>query len=150
MNSHYKTGVVAHASCSAVARTICVGGMTKHELLAQLQDAKIQLNESARVLFAHDKFTTSPAVSHVETVELSVADLGYSEGASIGQIHERAAARGLLLCPLEVAPHLRLQYLEQPEGHIGYPPSQHRAPPGSLTVASRELTSDDDTPKGFY
>ena len=153
MNSQDKTGVSIYPSCLAVvwgARTIRVGGMSKHELLARLQDAKIQLNESARVLFAHDKFTTSPAVSTIEAIELSVADLGCADGASIGQIHDRAAACGLSLCPLELAPHLRLQYLDQPEGYIGHPPSQHRAPPGSLTVASHELTSDEDTPKGFY
>lgn len=150
MNSHCKPGVGDYAICSAVAKTIRVGGVTKDDLLAQLHDAKVQLNESARVLFAQDKFTTSPAVSHTEIVELSVADLGCPEGASIRQIHGRAAECGLLLCPLELAPHLRLQYMDQHEGCIGHPPSKHRAPPGSLTVASRELASDDATPKGFY
>jgi hypothetical protein len=43
-----------------------------------------------------------------------------------------------------------LQYLDQPEGSIGHPPSQHRAPPGSLTVASREFDVDENVPKGFY
>lgn len=150
MKDHHQRGVGAYPSCSPAARTICVGGMTKHELLARLRDAKVQLNESARVLFAHDGFTTSSAVSRVEIAELSVADLGYAGGASIGQIYDRAAACGLSPCPLEAAPHLRLQYPDQPEGHIGHPPSQHRAPPGSLTVASHELPGDDDTPKGFY
>ena len=150
MNPQYEIGVGAYPNRSVVARTICVGGMTKHELLVQLQDANVQLNESARVLFAHDEFSTSPAVSQIEIVELCVGDLGYREGASIGQIHDRAAACGLLLCPLELAPHLRLQYVDQPEGYIGFPPSQHQAPHGSLTVASRELTSDHDAPKGFY
>jgi hypothetical protein len=125
--------------------------MSKHELLAQLENASVQFNESARILFAHEKFITSSAVSNVEIVELSVADLGFPpEGATIGSIHERAAACGLSLCPLELGPHLRLQYLDQPEGSIGHPPTQHCAPPGSLTVASRELTSDEDIPKGFY
>jgi len=150
MNSQCKSSVGDYPICSAGAKTIRVGGITKRDLLAQLQEAKIQLNESARVLFRHDKFTTSPAVSHIETVELSVADIGYPEGACIGQIHDRAAECGLLLCPLELAAHLRLQYMDQPEGSIGHPPSKYRAPPGSLTVASRELTSDYETPKGFY
>ena len=150
MKSQCKPGIDAYSISSAVAKTIRMGGMTKHELLVRLQDAKIQLNESARVLFAHDKFTTSPLVSYIETVELSVADLGYLEGTSIGQIHNRAAECGLLLCPLELAPHLRLQYMDQPEGYIGHPPSKHRAPPASLTVTCRRFTSDDDTPKGFY
>jgi hypothetical protein len=131
-------------------RTIQVGGLTKQELLTRLVAAEIQLNESARALFAHDRFTTSPVVSTIEIVELSVAELGFAAGATIAPIYDNAAARGLALCPLELAPHLRLQYTDQPEGAVGQPATQHRAPPGSLTVASRELTSDDDTPKGFY
>src|SRR5215208_7939904 len=98
MDSRQNASDRAYPRCSAISRTIRVGGMTKHELLAQLRDGKVQLNEYASVLFVHDRFTTSPAVSQVETVELSVADLGCSEGANIGQIHERAAAWGLLLC----------------------------------------------------
>jgi hypothetical protein len=151
MNDQPESGVTAHPSHpAAVARTIRVGGMTKRELLTQLDDAKVRLNESAHVLFAHDGFTTSPAVAHVETAELSVGDLGYAGGATIAQIYDRAAANGLTLCPLELAPHFRLQYLDQPEGCVGHPPSRHRAPPGSLTVASRAPAGDDDTPKGFY
>lgn len=167
MNSHPKAEIIACPTCAAVSRTIRVGGMTKHELLARLQDAGVQLNEHARILFAHDGFSTSAAMSMVETVELSVADLGCAEGACMDRIEERATACGLSLCPLELAAHLRLQYVDQPEGSIGRPPSQHRAPPGSLTVASHlpgaselpsspeplrpaGVPSDSDTPRGFY
>ncbi len=87
-----------------------------------------------------------------EIVELSVADLGFSRGVSgIGQNAKTGLGHLVWHYALfELAPHLRLQYLDQPEGYIGYPPSEHRAPPGSLTVASRELASDDEIPKGFY
>jgi hypothetical protein len=64
MNNRRKRGVLAAPSCSAAIRTICVGGATKDELLAQLRDAKIELNEDARRLFAHDAFTTSATVAH--------------------------------------------------------------------------------------
>jgi hypothetical protein len=130
-------------------RTVRVGGMSKGELLAQLQDRGIELNEAARTLFAHDEFTTSPVVSACATMEISVADLGFPQGADLVRIHARAAALGLSACPLELGPHLRLQFLDQPEGSAGQPPSRHRAPPSSITIASRPLTGD-DTPKGFY
>lgn len=142
--------VATYPDCQTVVRTVRLGGMSKGELLAELQTNGIQLNEYSRNLFAHSKFTTSPAVSRITTVELAVANLGYVRGATIAQIHQRIAELGLTLCPLELGPHLRLQFLDQPEGHLGHPPSKHRAPPGSITVASRQLTDDDDAPKGFY
>lgn len=124
--------------------------MTKSELMAQLQDRGIALNDAARALFAHDGFTTAPAASACATVEVSVAGLGCVQGAAIGTIQERAAELGLSPCPLELGPHLRLQFVDQPEGSAGQPPSQQRAPPGSITIVSRPLTGDDDAPKGFY
>lgn len=41
-------------------------------------------------------------------------------------------------------------YLDQPEGYSGHPIQQHRAPVGSITIASEILTEDEDFPKGFY
>jgi hypothetical protein len=129
-------------------RVVRIGGMSKIELMAELQNRGIQCNDAARALFAHDNFTTSNAVTHVQIVELSISQLGFSRGAKMGQIHNRMCELGLSVCPLELAPHLRLQLLDQPEDSR---PSQHRAPPGSITVASQPPAMDDDSvPKGFY
>ena len=50
-------------------------------------------------------------------VLISLADLGFNEPVRrLRQIYERATGFGLGLCPLEVGPHLRLQYKNQPEG----------------------------------
>jgi hypothetical protein len=49
----------------------------------------------------------------------------------------KAATLGLGPCPLEVAPHLRLSYLDQLEGPY-------------LTVASLKLRPGAETPNGFY
>jgi hypothetical protein len=83
-------------------------------------------------------------------VETSVSALGFPDGATFAPIVERAAAQGLSLCPLELGPHLRLQRVDQEEGFVGQPASRHRAPPGSLTLASAPLADDEETPKGFY
>lgn len=145
-----RQAVAIYPDCALVARTVRLGGMSKDELLAALQSRGIQLNEAGRKLFAHGKFTTSPASFSIATVELAVANLGYERGATFAQIKARAAELGLTTCPLELGPHLRLQLLDQPEGHVGHPPSKHRAPPGSITVVSDPLSDDNETPKGFY
>jgi len=133
-----------------LTRRIRVGGTSKSELMSRLESTGIRLNEAARVLFADDRFTTSPVRSLLEVVEVAVASLGFSSGATFDQIVGQAAVVGLSLCPLELGAHFRLQYADQPEGSLGQPLSQHRAPPGSITVASAPLAEDDDTPKGFY
>lgn len=132
----------------AVRRVILIGGVSKTELLARLKAAAVQLNDLARALFEDPRFTALPAPSRVETVEIAIADLGLPTGGTFAAILERATALGLAACPLESGPHLRLQYLDQPEGPLAA--SHNRAPPGSLTVVSKPFAADEDTPQGFY
>jgi hypothetical protein len=139
-----------YPNCRAVYRAVAVGGVKKLELQKELQRHGVEINEAGRTLFASDRFQTSDISTITETVEVSVLNLGYAQGATISRIHEAATALGLALCPLELGPHLRLQYLDQPEGCRDHPPSSHRAPPGSITIASQQLTEDHDFPKGFY
>ena len=131
-------------------RTVRSGGADKAELLARLEAAGVLLNEAARTLFADPRFTTSAEAGPVHVVAASVADLGLPEGSTFATLVERAVAQGLSLCPLELGPHLRLQLLDQPEGAIGQPVTKHRAPPGSLTLASAPIAEDEETPAGFY
>jgi hypothetical protein len=139
-----------YPNCPTVIRVVTIGGLTKAELLEQLQRNAILLNESADKLFASDRFTTAATRRAWTTVELTVRDLGFSNGATTAAIYARAAALGLGLCPLELGPHLRLHYRDQPEGYWGQPLRHHQAPSGSITIASEPLTHDDDFPKGFY
>jgi hypothetical protein len=134
----------------SIPGTVTIGGLRKAELLVELRDRAISLNESAERLFASALFTTSPERYSISIAELAVEDLGFSRGATIGEIIDRAASRGLGCCPLELGAHLRLQYLDQPEGFIGQPARKHQAPVGSITILSEPLDADDDFPKGFY
>lgn len=61
-------------------------------------------------------FTASAEESEVDLVIRSVAELGFENGATRKQIYDRALELGLQLCPSEVGPQLRLQYLDQPKG----------------------------------
>jgi hypothetical protein len=108
------------------------------------------MNESGRILFASDKFITSDVRTQLRTVELSVRHLGFPQGATMLDLYASATRLALRLCPLELGPHLRLQFLDQPEGFLGQPVRQDRAPAGSITIASEILCGDDEFPKGFY
>lgn len=139
-----------YPDCPIVTRTIEVGGLTKLQLIQKLQQHSILINEYGERLLSDDKFTTSDTKYSLKTVELTVRDLGFPDGATTPQIFKRASQRGLELCPLELGPHLRLEYLDQPEGYTGNISQQHQAPSGSITIASEIVKDDDDFPKGFY
>ncbi len=129
---------------------ISLGGIKKSELIEELTKNSILMNVSAERLFASDFFIASETRYTVATIELTVNNLGFPQGATIAEIYARAEQLGLHLCPLELGPHLRLQYPDQPEGYWGKPIRKHQAPYGSITIASKILTEDDDFPKGFY
>ncbi len=137
-------------ACPAITRTVQIGGETKAELLVRLAQNGVELNEAARVLFASDKFITAAVRTHLRTVELTVRNLGFPQGTTVPELYARAIGLGLQLCPMELGPHLRLQFLDQPEGFLGPPVWQHRAPPGSIAIASEVLSDDYEFPKGFY
>jgi hypothetical protein len=124
--------------------------MDKREMVQALREHNVRLNQAAEALFDDRRFMPLPQSKIIEISPVSVADLGFGEGATYEQLTVRALESGLVDCPLELGPHLRTQFLEQPEGSIGFPATQHRAPPGSLTIASSPLDDCEQTPKGFY
>ena len=127
-----------------------VGGMDKHELVEALRRHNVRLNQAAEALFHHPQFTLLAESKVVDIAVVSVSGLGFREGATYQQLTSQALESGLVECPIELAPHLRMQFLDQPEGSAGFPATQHRAPFGSVTVASSPLDGGGETPKGFY
>ena len=127
-----------------------VGGMEKRELVQVLREYNIQFNQAAEALFEDRRFTLLSQSKVVEIAPVSVAALGFAEGATYQQLTARAFESGLVECPLELGPHLRVQFLNQPEGSAGLPETHHLAPFGAITVASTPLDDCDGTPKGFY
>jgi hypothetical protein len=146
---HFETEHI-YPDCPTVTRAVQVGGLTKLELIRKLSRNGISINEYAERLLESEHFTTSGSRYSAVTVELTIRDLGFPQGAAMAEIYAKAGALCLALCPPELGPHLRLQYLDQPEGHWGNPVQRHQAPSGSITIASKQLTKDDDFPKGFY
>lgn len=116
---------------------IQIGGLTKQELQQQLRSCQVGMNRYAQILFDDPDFAPAPAPIEVTVVFVSLSDVGLDQGARYDEIVAAASALGLDQCPLEVGPHLRLQYVNQPEGPY-------------LTVASPARSDDPDDPNGFY
>ncbi|SFC93389.1 helicase [Bacillus sp. UNCCL81] len=139
-----------YPNCPFITRIVEISGQTKSQLIQKLQQASISMNEYGEMLLKDEHFTISKSKYSLQTVELTVGDLGFLEGATTPQIYKKAKELNLQLCPLELGPYLRLSYLDQPEGFAGNSVKQHQAPSGSITIASEALSEDEDFPKGFY
>lgn len=128
---------------------IDIGGMPRDALLAALDAAGVQRNESADRLLADSDFDGAGPEQRVRVVERTVADLGLPDGGPLSGLLEAAAGQGLRLCPPRTGPHLRLALPDQaasPDSVL----RAGRAPAASLTVLSPQALGPDDEPKGFY
>jgi len=135
-------------SLIGVPSLVRIGGIDKPTLVASLRAQGVLLNRAAELLFDDIRFVPLVEPRAVEVICFSVAALGFSTSATYRQLITRASDLGFVECPLELAAHLRLQFLRQPE--VPSPPSSGSAPIGSLTVTSEPLDDSEATPKGFY
>jgi hypothetical protein len=108
------------------------------------------LNRAAEVLFQDHRFEPAAREQIIEIQAWSGADLGFPEGATYQALAARARDAGFHECPLELGPHLRLQFPEQLETPLAEERVGLRAPPGAITVASVALDDGAQTPRGFY
>jgi len=118
-------------------RILRVGAVSKDDLLRRLGRTSIRLNDYARALFADPDFKTSNETQDLRLAVVSLPEIGLPNGGRFPDILSAAKNAGLEPCTLEVAPHLRLDYLDQPEGPY-------------LTVASPTFRHEPSTPNGFY
>ncbi|MEK5080760.1 helicase [Solibacillus sp. FSL W7-1436] len=139
-----------YPDCPVITKTVAVGGLSKADLIQKLHQSSILLNLYGEKLLNDDRFTTSETRYSVEVVELSVRDLGFPNGATLPEIYNQANNLGLQLCPPELGPYLRLEYVEQDEGDAENLSQKNEAPSGSLTIASELISDEDSFPKGFY
>lgn len=80
-----------YPDCPIITRTVEVGGLTKSQLIQKLQQYSILMNEYGERLLADDKFTTSNTKYSLQTVELTVIDLGFPDGATTAQLFKERA-----------------------------------------------------------
>ena len=88
------------------------------QCLEALKAAGCNVGDWARDLIKNKLDFTKSVEEKVESVKLSVAQLGFVEGATLRQILEKALQMGLLKCQPTDGPNLRVQYLDQPMGEV--------------------------------
>jgi hypothetical protein len=101
-------------------KAVTLGSYKSVEAIRDAMDAaNIHVGESAGEILARPAFHLEATTHKANLVVVSVADLGFGEeGASLAQIHKRAAQLGMAPCSEEIATLLRLQYLNQPVGEF--------------------------------
>lgn len=88
---------------------------TADDFRKAIKDNGCRISDWASDILGKDAFTTTTEETEVELVNVSVAELGFKNGAKRADIYQRAQEYGLDLCPAEVGAQLRLQYKDQPK-----------------------------------
>jgi hypothetical protein len=102
-----------------VWKRITVGAYNGVDRLRRALDAaRVRVGVSADEIIGRPSFRFRPVKAELDLVIVSVAELGFPNGARLADIHRRAGELGLELCPAEVAPLLRLAYANQPMGEF--------------------------------
>jgi hypothetical protein len=111
---------VKSAFAVPVWRTIAVGTFANSfALLNALDAAGCSIGGSAEEILARPAFTVGTRKTNVELFAVSAAELGFQTGtARLADIYARAQQLGFGLAAAEVAPQLRLQFLDQPMGEF--------------------------------
>jgi hypothetical protein len=81
-----------------------------------LDAAKIKIGDAADEILGRAAFPYAREKTVVELTVVSAAELGVESESSLADFYTRARQLGLMLCPAEVAPQLRLDYRDQPLG----------------------------------
>ena len=98
--------------------TITLGTHTSGaDLLDALLESKCGVSLWSRQALGNPDFPVAAEEITVDIVVVSMLEMGFAEGelATLDTIYNRAKQMGLETCPVETAPQLRLQILDQPD-----------------------------------
>lgn len=90
------------------------GLKTANDFRNALKSGGFRIGDWADDILGKPAFKAVAKETEVDLVKVTVAELGFKDGARRDQIYERAKQLGFELCPPEVGPQLRLQYRDQP------------------------------------
>ena len=100
-----------------VWKTIKLGTHKNVDTLKKaLTEASFRIGDWANDILGKEAFKIAATEEEIDLVTVTVAELGFKDGAKYSAICERGLQLGLELCPNEVGPQLRLQYKDQPKG----------------------------------
>ena len=90
---------------------------TGADLLEALLQEKCGVSLWSRQALGNPDFPVAAEEITVDIVVVSMLEMGFAEGelATLNTIYNRAKQLGLEICPVETAPQLRLQFLDQPD-----------------------------------
>ncbi|MEX0652153.1 MAG: hypothetical protein WD509_01380 [Candidatus Paceibacterota bacterium] len=98
-----------------VWKTINIGTYKNvEELKRAIKEKGFRIGSWAEDVLHSESFTMSKTEKKVDLVRITPSGLGFSNGAYRKDIYKKATEAGLEICPLEVGPQLRIQYLHQP------------------------------------
>lgn len=86
------------------------------ELVSAIEKANCVIGEWANDLMHQPSFVLSCERKKIQLTKVTLGDLGLGTRSSYAEICRAASNSGLIVCPAEVGPQLRLQYLDQPYG----------------------------------
>jgi hypothetical protein len=142
----FLTGLCSPASEFRVWKTIKLGtnGLkAADDFSKSFKDNGFKVSDWANDILGKPAFTVATEETEIDLVVVSVAELGFKNGATRENIYARAKERGLDICPNEVGPQLRLQYKDQPKGEwliVAMEPL--RCSDGALELFSVERVGD--------
>ncbi len=93
-----------------------IGGVSKSDLLAQMEAAGIGVWDYAKDIMSKAAFTTSATKRKLRLARAKIGDLGFTSNPTTAEIWERIRSFGHALCPAEAGPHLRLAFADQLPG----------------------------------
>jgi hypothetical protein len=123
-----QTQVVPTALETPIWKTITVGGSKGVNAFREALETgpcQMAIADDADEILGRPAFPFIKTPVELDLVVLSVFELGFGDETSLHDIYARAEALGFELCPAEVGPALRLNYLDQPPGdflHIAMNP----------------------------
>ncbi|HCR41789.1 TPA: hypothetical protein DIV45_00210 [Patescibacteria group bacterium] len=92
------------------------GLKNRNDFVNAIEKAGGRVRDWAKDLLGRPGFTVSSELTEVNLVIVTGSDLGFTKAMPRKDIYEKALSLGYKLCPPEVGPQLRLQYMDQPKG----------------------------------